>query len=334
MLDFRRQSGKRVSVMRRSNRSWGHIVLFLGLAVILVGWIVQPDRLGWLDRVAGYRSGSHPPKPGEIVDNRLDQVPAESPPDTLISPMPMPRSAEPVPAETEKQYAPGVMANYLAAVHDDRAFDSDERDAWFNLFDVLNRTDESALQERSVPVTYAQLYRESKRYRGLLVRTRGVVRRVEFFRKIQKNDADITSYYRVCLFPDDNPAVPLIIYSLSLPKEFPVGRDIEEQAEVVGFYFKRWVYASPNAVRVGPTLLAKTIVWQPRPVMPRQTGTAAASTFWWAAAAALVASVCIMLLVYQRTFRRRHRGGEAHAAIPEFAGLGDSQPPPGEETQA
>ena len=117
------------------------------------------------------------------------------------------------------------------------------------------------------PVSYAQLFQQPNQYRGRLVTVSGRratrASRGDFF----PNDYGFKEYYQIWLWPDDNPSAPMVIYSLELPKGFPTGMEIGEQAEVTGFFFKRLAYLAKDTLRVAPEILAKTVQWQKRPAI-------------------------------------------------------------------
>ena len=61
-------------------------------------------------------------------------------------------------------YFPGVKPGYFDDVRDDTLLRSQEHDAWFHLFEILETTDEAELWRESIgPVTYRQLFRQSQR---------------------------------------------------------------------------------------------------------------------------------------------------------------------------
>ena len=59
----------------------------------------------------------------------------------------------------------------------------------------------------------------------------------------------------------------MVVYCLRLPKGFPTGMELAEQAAVTGYFFKRWAYQAHDVLRAAPELLARTLQWEQRPVM-------------------------------------------------------------------
>jgi hypothetical protein len=213
-------------------------------------------------------------------------------------------SATGPPTEPLPPYFPGIIASYLALVRDDTIFRYEERDAWFNLLDVLNRTDEKSLEAASLGfVTYAQLFRQSRQYRGRLVRVSGTVRRAEPM-EAPENDCGIKRYTRLWLFPTDNPSTPVVVYCLQLPEGFPTGRELVEEVELTGFFFKRWPYAGPKDVWTTPLLAAKTVRWH-RPLAFGRDEPFDVWTLAISVAVALVLSTGLLIYLYARTSRRQ-----------------------------
>ena len=110
------------------------------------------------------------------------------------------------------------------------------------------------------------MFRQPNQYRGRLVTVSGVVHRANRV-ELLPNDYGIKQYYQVWLWPSDNPSAPIVVYCLRLPQGFPTGMELAEQAEVTGYFFKRWAYQANDALRTAPELLARTLQWEQRPVM-------------------------------------------------------------------
>ncbi len=173
--------------------------------------------------------------------------------------------AAPSPASSVASVLSGVAEYYLGQIRDDTVFRTEEQDAWFNILDVLNRSDAAAIARQSAgAVTFAQLYRQSPLYRGRVVSTSGVVRQVDHYPRVAQNSAGIQAYYRLTFFPNDHRDTPMFVYCLSLPERFPVRTGIEEYVEVDAVFFKRWVYEGKGGLFTTPVLLAKEVRWQPR----------------------------------------------------------------------
>lgn len=210
----------------------------------------------------------------------------------------------------------GVSEYYLGQVRDDTVFRVEEQDAWFNILDVLNRTDAATIARQSAgSVSFAQLYRQSPLYRGRVVSTSGVVRQADHYSRVTQNSAGIGSYYRLTLFPADHRDTPMFVYCLSLPERFPVGTGIEEFVEVDAVFFKRWVYEGKGGLFTTPILLAKDFRWQPRLVV-REDPPAQPWLVVVIIAAAAVFSTAVSAVIYRRTKASNRR------SIPDRLELG------------
>jgi len=230
----------------------------LGLVVVLMGEARDPSNWQWLsalDSPTNGRPAASDPGWRPEIDNRLKPSdPDEQIPGTIVSPAPP--QAE---ADTSGNYFPGVKPQYLKSVRDDTTFRYDERQAWFNLLDVLQKTDQATLRKASTGrVTFSQFYNQSAEYRGELVTVEGTVRRAHLL-KAPKNDCQIEQYYQIWLQPADNRSVPMVVYCLLLPDGFPTGMDVSANVEITGFHFKRWAYKAQDAIRTTPVLLARTV---------------------------------------------------------------------------
>lgn len=199
------------------------------------------------------------------VDTRIPSRSLErEEPGTFLSPLSEEPKAEPA---SPSRFFRGVMPSYLQSVRDDCPFRATEKDAWFNLLDVLQKTDLATLKNASTGrVTFVQLYRQSEEYRGELVTVRGTLRWAHRV-TAPKNDCGIQNYYQTWITPDDNPDNVEAIYCLQLPPGFPTGKNLSESVEVTGFYYKRWVYRATDTLRTTPVILAQTVERQKRPVL-------------------------------------------------------------------
>jgi hypothetical protein len=261
MLDFRKALKHREGLGPRQYRPLLMLILLVGIAAILADNARGPGFLATLDRLAS----STPEVPTTAIDNRLDAAPRRtSLPDSFV----MAAEGPEEPAEDRGGgYFPGVEPSELRVIRDDRPSLLDEEPCSLRLLDILNRTAAAELREASIgPITYAQLFRQPDDYRGRFVTVSGVVRRAEPS-DIHENKYGIKSYYRVWLFPFDNPSSPLVIYCLDLPKGFPTGTGLAAEAGTTAFFFKRWAYSTAEADRIAPMLLAKTLQWWKQPVV-------------------------------------------------------------------
>jgi hypothetical protein len=297
MLDFRRDKSKQDDA-RNSRRRLLGIVFLLGLVVILTGRSRDPSVWRWIDRVVTPEQATSGDLP---IDNRLEGAGRSTtlPADTFL----MPLERKPVtlarPAGSSG-YFPGVDIADFEGIRDDAPSSRDEQAVTLRLLQILDQTDAKELAEASQgSVTYAQLFRQSDQYRGRLVTVSGMVRRVNRL-QLSERGGGLRRYYQVWLWPTDNPTAPLVIYCLNLPAGFPTGMKVAEQAEVTGFFLKRWAYSARDSLRTAPELLAKTLHWDKRPMMvaeePAETWMIA-----WVAGIAVAGALLAAWLVQART---------------------------------
>ena len=275
------------------------LVLSLGLVAGMISKARDPKSFAWfaaLEDPSRWTNAANVSSREAEVDNRLPPRPArEEVPGTFVSPAAPQRD----PAG-DGRYFRGVKPECLSAVVDDTTFRYDERDAWFNLLDVLKKTDEATLRKASTGrVTFAQLFNQSRDYRGQLVTLVGTIRRAHRL-TAPRNDFGIETYYQTWLQSDDNRESPMVVYCLNLPKGFPTGMNVAEDVEITGFYFKRWAYKAQDSPRTVPALLTRTVEWRPRTPVA-QTAPMDTFTILSVVGTALLASLVIVVFAYVRT---------------------------------
>ncbi len=236
MLDFHPPRARRPSTA--VERLW---VLGAALAVILPILFLARATRGGREQPPGDRGGA---------------VPASS----------AGRTPEPLPADL--QIAPAL----LDTIRDNTLERPEERPAFLRLLEILQRATPGQLERASMGrITYAQLLRQPNQYRGRLVTIRGTVRRVSRAEP-PRNQQGLQHYYQLWIEPDDAPSWTIVVVCLDLPRGFPVGLEVAEEAEITGFFFKRWAYMARDQLRTAPALLARTIGWesaaQPTPASP------------------------------------------------------------------
>ena len=281
MSNSRKHARPRDYLARREQVRLLMLVMGLGLVVVLMMEVRKPATLAWLARMfdgpavqqegpAVQQEGPAVQQEGpavEPIDTRVrhQRSPSEIP-GTFISPAPLDDRAD-----KSGRYFPGIRPGYFQAIKDDLPLRSgEEHYPWFHLLEVLNGTDEETLEKASTGrATWAQLFRQPNQYRGELVTVVGTVRRAHYIRS-PKNNANIEGTNQLWVFPEDNPAEPIVVYSLYLPEGFPMGMEIAEEASITGFFFKRWAYSALEDVRTAPLMLSRDINWKKRPPKPEK----------------------------------------------------------------
>lgn len=254
------------------------LVLGCGLALVLVREATRPRNWAWL---AGRSSADGPDqaeqgdRPPRHYNTRVrvrdsDPLPLGT---YLIEP--------PAPAGEENggKFFPGVRAEQFGAIRDHTHVRGAESNAWFNLFEVLDKADSAALAKQSLGrVGFVQLFEQPAHYRGKLVTVRGVAKRA-FNMKAPKNDVGIDGYHQIWLFPQGGPMSPIVVCALEVPDGFPNSRlpegkfkNISAEIEATGFFFKNWAYSTGNEILSAPMLMAKTIEWK-KPSAANQANT-------------------------------------------------------------
>ncbi|MBI85596.1 MAG: hypothetical protein CMJ81_20575 [Planctomycetaceae bacterium] len=221
-------------------------------------------------------------------------------------------------------YFPGVEADLLEVIEDDRLLHHPENAAWCNLLEILQESEPEELERASEgQVGFVSLFQQPAAYRGRLVTFLGSARRVEQV-PAWKNHLGIEDYFVCWLRPSGGPNAPVNVYALELPKGFPVGNQIRESVELTGFFFKRLPYSAQDGTRTAPLIIAKTMRWNPKAATPKQTvpGPLGTKTPIVAIAGLLVGtailSVSLAGLIYWLSIRRQpihgHRtGAKIHA---------------------
>jgi hypothetical protein len=294
MLDFRRKSRGRLGQQQRHGRRLLLVTILLsGLLIVVIDKARQPGAWNWFERL------TTPSGEGQdsTIDNRLDAV---APRNTLADSFVIPKEPRAEKTPDHGKYFPGVKPEWFAPIHDDTISSRGEQACSLALLDILQKTDLENLRKASMGrVAYAQLFRQPKEYRGRLVTVSGQVHAV-YRVELSKNNYGIKAYYQVWLAPFENRTNPIVIYCLELPKGFPTGDKVREEAEITGFFLKRWAYQATDTVRTAPELLAKTLLWHKRPVMTPQSPGGIGSFLLIVVGTVLVAAVTAWLM-YART---------------------------------
>ena len=168
-------------------------------------------------------------------------------------------------------------------------------------------------------VGYAALLRQSDAYRAKLVTVRGTAR-LAYQSPAPPNDLGVRYHYVMWLRPQAGPDMPLVVYTLDLPAGFPQvkpkdergqGTSLNEEVEVTGYFFKRWVYAAQDDIRSVPLILAASPRWldRPSPAVDGESPSQRTVAAWLIGV--VMASLGLVLWAYRAT-----RMGKRHASEP------------------
>lgn len=210
-----------------------------------------------------------------------------------------------VPAPLPEDQRPKLPVDFqkLEVVEDNTQSRSQESEAWFHIFDVLRTTPAETLQKASLGgVSWIQLFNQPDVYRGEPLTFAGRVRGASRL-NTPENELGIEKYYRLWLQPSDNRDRLIVVYCLKLPKDFPLGMELNEPVVLTGIFFKRWLYRGKVDFELAPVVLANSIEWTPHP-----TGTEGGTPLnvvnvVTIVVVALVLSVAIILFWHFRTRR-------------------------------
>ncbi len=233
---------------QREQRRLLLLVLIIGGVVLIPQWLIS-----W-----GIFAPETPPN-DEQYDSRVDVTRSASAPSPEKSPS----------FRRAEELLKNLAEIDFTAVEDNTPFRKEETAAWFSTLHVLRQFSVDDLQAPGPPwVTFSQLYRNPSNYRGKLVALRGEFRGIAYY-SAPANDRGIEGYYQAWLQPEREND-PVVVYCLQLPSGFPEGMRIQEPVEVIGVFFKRWVYQAQDGLRVAPVVLAKKPIWKRPP--PTTTG--------------------------------------------------------------
>ena len=309
---------------RREQRRLLTMVFLLGLVFFLMRETREPRNWDWFFLLTQQPHQAAPETVAGIdIDTRLKTVDLpEAVEGAFISPLP-----KPPPQLGEKAYFPGVQPELFADVRDDTVSRAAELPSYLNLLEVLqNTSDEALAQASSGPVAFVQLFEQPDEFRGELVSLRGKLRRIEKV-PAPKNDLGLESYYQAWLQPYDNRNALIVIYTLYLPHDFPLGDRIAEEVELTGFSYKRWAYRATDTIRTAPMVLARNMHW----IRPTAVAKQEHSSWEFAAivtGALLIAGIFVSMMLSKQKPAAAGRGFQ----LPSRTGTRDL-PPTGEEFQ-
>ena len=199
-------------------------------------------------------------------------------------------------------------------VEDNTVLRGEESMAWFWCWARLKSIDPQQLTDQSELVNYVQLFSQPAEFRGELVKLRGTARWA-YRLKSQSTWLDTENYVVLGILPNDGSNAPLVVYCSDVPHRFPTigpadsngrGTVLDEDLEVAGFFFKRWLHRSQEGTTLSPLVLGKVITWQ------ATADTAPASTpshpppsmIWSSVLAMMILAALIAGAVYRNSSKR------------------------------
>jgi hypothetical protein len=174
-------------------------------------------------------------------------------------------------------YFPGLSPELLEMIKDSTFSRAVERPAWDEIMTVLQATPAEKLAAAAQPVQlFRELYTQPTVYRGKAIQLQGYALWYQLF-DIRNADGEVTSsYYEVGIGLPDQKNTPVLIYSQSLPDDWPRGTadptlparftfSKSLPVAVTGIFFKKMAYQAVDRVREAPTLLAATVELREKP---------------------------------------------------------------------
>lgn len=116
---------------------------------------------------------------------------------------------------------------------------------------------------------FLDLFRHPTDYRGQPVRMRGIARRVVRFDP-GPNPYGYTALYEAWVYPADGAGNPVVVVFHDRPPGLPIGIDLAEQVEFVGYFLKLYGYPAADGPRQAPLCLAYDLGWFPAATLDRR----------------------------------------------------------------
>ncbi len=158
-----------------------------------------------------------------------------------------------------------------AQVEDNTILRAAETEAWYRCWDQLHSRASQTLTETATQVNFVQLFSQPAEFRGHLVRVRGTVK-WGYRITSQSPRFGIEGYTVLGLLPHGGSHSPIVVYCTELPTGFPKigeadpagkGVPLNEEVEIVGYSFKRWLHRSMEGMTLSPLILGEVASWQP-----------------------------------------------------------------------
>lgn len=319
MLEFHQSDHDRESRPRRRSKmarrqSWRvwTLLLALGLVVLAMRQLQQPETADRLGQLFGASKQARVTTPEGAVE--FESL-ADTTQDSALG--------ETLESENQEASTKSLSSNEpddqnpLAQIRDNTYFRPHESEAWFGLFEKLQRASDSELNDSTVgELTYAQMLKQPDYYRGKVVTIRGTVRREEL-QPAPENRLGIESYHRLWIEPVGGGKWPMVVYCLSLPKTFPRGDKLGAPISVEGYFFKNWSYPWSEGLGIAPVVLAEGVKWKkPTAGLP----SAPPSDRSWLQAVLIASAVAVLVvsLAVRNTRRpKRVSGNEGKVQLPD-----------------
>lgn len=239
---------------RRLARPYGHSVppsrglsLLMALLVIVMLYqrIKEPHFWYWLTNES--RADSV-----DVDESAKPKASLPAPPSSLTTS----ENLVPGPNETDPDELAKMQSSFKA-VQDRQPLQDFEMSAYWQLM-RWSRTRPFAEFEKLAhrDVAYSRLWEEPNLYRGLPIRLKLHVRRVQKFEP-SKNPQDLKVVYEAWGWTDDSRSFPFCVVFPDKPDGLPVGTDVEADVVFVGYFLKWMSYQAFDTKKNSPLLIGR-----------------------------------------------------------------------------
>ena len=283
---------------RRESRKLWMLLIALGLVVMTIRQLNKPSTVHKLEKLFSPQlvEISEPIQPElTLGKDGAIQTPNKPVEKTVIDNME--QNVSPSNPTEHLEEVPG-----LSQVEDKTYFRPLEQEAWFFLFDKLQKTKKQEISAKSVgEVTYAQLHKQPDAYRGQVVTIRGTVMREEA-EPAGENQLGIESFHRLWILPYGGGPSLFVTYCLELPPGFPRGEKRQSAVTVTGYFFKNWSYSWEGGLALAPVVLAESFAWH-QPVSRKRSTSVSTIQLVSALVATCLFGLIVAWLAYRHTSR-------------------------------
>ena len=246
--------------------SWRMVLWAVGLvpALLILGWSLRQARLPKPDPAAMGRTADETQRlkrilkhPREDAASRLHddtvRVVASSGTSNLDS-----SESRTAPVDRDVRLDKSILATIKDNTFGVTAAEKPAYDA------ILAKVRGASLEElessvlKDVP--FALLMLDSNRYRGEILAFEGDVRRLNKM-AVSSDEPTVGESFEAWLFTADSGLNPYRVVLASLPGGIPLGDELKPpiRARIIGYFFKRYSYATANDYHTAPMVLAKTL---------------------------------------------------------------------------